>query len=56
VAFHETFWVVTGTAAPVIALAAVVSLGEALRQHLQAFEAVEAINWRELPACLATGR
>jgi membrane associated rhomboid family serine protease len=31
VAFHESFWVVTGTAAPVIALAAVVALGEILR-------------------------
>jgi hypothetical protein len=28
VAFHETYWVVTGTAAPVIALAAVVSVGD----------------------------
>lgn len=27
-AFHETYWVVTGTAAPVIALAAVVSVGD----------------------------
>lgn len=26
--FHETFWVVTGTVAPVIALAAVVSFGD----------------------------
>src|SRR5947209_3493922 len=31
-AFHETFWVVTGTAAPVIALAAVVSAGDADEQ------------------------
>ena len=28
-AFHEGFWVVTGTAAPVVALAAVVSLSDA---------------------------
>jgi len=28
VAYHEAFWVVTGTAAPVIALAAVLSVGE----------------------------
>jgi hypothetical protein len=28
VVFHETFWVVTGTAAPVIALAAVVSVND----------------------------
>lgn len=32
VAFHEAFWIVTGTAAPVIALAAVVSAGEAYEQ------------------------
>jgi hypothetical protein len=29
VVFHEVFWVVTGTAAPIIALAAVVSLADA---------------------------
>jgi hypothetical protein len=28
VAFHETFWVIAGTAAPVIALANVVSIGD----------------------------
>jgi len=28
VAYHEAFWVVTGTAAPVIALAAILSVGE----------------------------
>jgi len=28
VAYHEAFWVVIGTAAPVIALAAVVALGQ----------------------------
>jgi len=39
VAFHETFWVVTGTAAPVIALAAVVSLGEAFGQRLDSDDA-----------------
>ena len=32
VAFHEGFWVATGTAAPVIALAAVVSLADAGRE------------------------
>jgi hypothetical protein len=31
-AFHEAFWVVTGTAAPVIALAAIVSAGDADEQ------------------------
>lgn len=30
--FHETFWVITGTAAPVIALAAVIGLTDNLRQ------------------------
>jgi len=33
-AFHESFWVVTGTAAPVIALAVIVSAGDAFRQVL----------------------
>jgi hypothetical protein len=34
VTFHETFWVITGTAAPVIALAGVVSLVEVSRQQV----------------------
>jgi hypothetical protein len=34
VAFHESFWVVTGTAAPVIALAAIVSLADADREFM----------------------
>ena len=33
-AFHESFWVVTGTAAPVIALAAIVSLADADREFI----------------------
>ncbi len=32
VSFNETFWVVAGTAAPVIALAAVIGLADVLRQ------------------------
>jgi hypothetical protein len=34
VALHEGFWLVAGTAAPVIALAAVVTLGETLRENI----------------------
>jgi hypothetical protein len=34
-AFHETFWVVTGTAAPVIALGWVVSMNEILDEFLR---------------------
>ena len=37
--FHETFWAVTGTAAPVIALAAVVSAGDADEQVDRLIEA-----------------
>jgi hypothetical protein len=37
--FHETFWAVTGTAAPVIALAAVVSAGDADEQVDRMIEA-----------------
>ena len=33
-AFHEGFWLVAGTAAPVVALAAVVTLGETLRENI----------------------
>jgi hypothetical protein len=45
VAFHEGFWVVTGTAAPVIALAAVVSLAEAGRTfYLSEDPSVDAID------------
>lgn len=33
-AFHEGFWLVAGTAAPVVALAAVVSIGDALREGI----------------------
>lgn len=29
--FHESFWVVAGTAAPIIALAAVISISEIAR-------------------------
>jgi hypothetical protein len=28
VAYHETFWVVTGTEAPVVALAVIVQIGD----------------------------
>jgi hypothetical protein len=31
-AFHSDFWVVTGTAAPIIALSVIISVGEAIRQ------------------------
>ena len=34
VTFHEAVWVVAGTAAPVIALAVVVSLGETTKQFI----------------------
>ncbi len=33
--FHESFWVVAGTAAPVIALAAVISLGDTIRTQIK---------------------
>jgi hypothetical protein len=33
VGFHESFWVVAGTAAPVIALAEIVTLVDAFRTH-----------------------
>jgi len=60
VTFHETFWVVTGTAAPVIALAAVVSLGEALKQELLGDPAVDDLLWqipfKQLAAITAGGR
>jgi hypothetical protein len=49
VAFHETFWVVTGTAAPVIALAAVVSLGDAFGQSLKSDEAMSAVVGDAVP-------
>jgi hypothetical protein len=39
VAFHEGFWLITGTAAPVVALAAVVSLADAGTVHLDAMSA-----------------
>jgi hypothetical protein len=34
VGFHDNFWVVAGTAAPVIALAVIVSTGDVLREFL----------------------
>lgn len=34
VTFHEAVWVVAGTAAPVIALAVVVSLGDTVREFI----------------------
>ena len=44
-AFHEGFWVVTGTAAPIIALAAVVSLAEAERDYYNTLaSAVRAVS------------
>ena len=36
-AFHESFWVVAGTAASVIALAQIVALGDANRGYVEAF-------------------
>src|SRR5262245_52161789 len=39
VAFHETFWAVSAGVAPVIALAAVVSAGQAARDRDQVIEA-----------------
>jgi hypothetical protein len=39
VAFNETFWAVTATAAPVIALAAIVSAGEVGREYDRSFVA-----------------
>ena len=36
VVYHETFWVVAGTAAPIIALAAVVSIGQVPKEVLKA--------------------
>jgi len=38
VSFHENFWVVTGTAAPVIALAAVAALPDATKAVVRAYE------------------
>jgi len=44
VAFHETFWVVTGTAAPVIALAAVVSLNDLGKETGRMAESLERVR------------
>ena len=42
---NADFWVVAGTAAPVVALAAVVSLGDGLRTNTEAFgEALQALR------------
>ena len=43
-AFHETFWVVTGTAAPVIALAAVVSLNDLGKETGRLAESLERVR------------
>jgi hypothetical protein len=45
VTYHEAFWVVTGTAAPVIALAAVLSSGDLNRLHADAL-AANGLAWQ----------
>jgi protein-S-isoprenylcysteine O-methyltransferase Ste14 len=49
VAFHETFWVVTGTAAPVIALAAVLSANDLERETRRLIAAIDQADddWRD---------
>jgi hypothetical protein len=48
VAYHETFWVVAGTAAPVIALAAVVTVSSTSRAVAEAAENFD--GWATLRA------
>ena len=52
-AFHESFWVVAGAAAPVIALAGIVSLGDALRGSFDEARALD--SFFSLPPQLRPG-
>jgi hypothetical protein len=49
VSYHESFWVVMGTAAPVIALRAVVALPEAYRTEDQVHDARRRFAYRPPP-------